>query len=59
MGGGGYVPTMLQAGAQNGAYPHKSFTLMILRIPPPVGKPPHGLGLCFWMHLVNGTGNSP
>ena len=27
--------------------------------PPPVGKPPHGLGLCFWMHLVNGTGNSP
>ena len=32
--------------------------------PPPqvsagVGKPPHGLGVCIWMHLVNGTGNSP
>ena len=24
-----------------------------------VGKPPHGLGVCIWMHLVNGTGNSP
>ena len=23
-----------------------------------VGKPPHGLGVCVWMHLVNGTGNS-
>ena len=20
---------------------------------------PHGLGVCIWMHLVNGTGNSP
>ena len=39
------------------------------RYPPPpppraqvsagVGKPPHGLGGCIWMHLVNGTGNSP
>ena len=19
----------------------------------------HGLGVCIWMHLVNGTGNSP
>ena len=33
--------------------------------PPPrqvsagVGKPPHGLGVCIWMHLVNGTGSSP
>ena len=31
--------------------------------PPPAsagaGKPPHGLGLCLWMPLVNGTGNSP
>ena len=32
--------------------------------PPPqvsvgVGKPPHGLGVCIWMPLVNGTGNSP
>ena len=30
--------------------------------PPPsagFGKPPHGLGVCIWMHLVNGTGNSP
>ena len=24
-----------------------------------VGKPPHGLGMCIWLHLVNGTGNSP
>ena len=24
-----------------------------------VGKPPHGLGGCIWMHPVNGTGNSP
>ena len=24
-----------------------------------VGKPPHGLGVCLWMHPVNGTGNSP
>ena len=24
-----------------------------------VGKPPHGLGVCIWIHLVNGTGNSP
>ena len=24
-----------------------------------VGKPLHGLGVCIWMHLVNGTGNSP
>ena len=24
-----------------------------------VGKPPHGLGACIWMPLVNGTGNSP
>ena len=24
-----------------------------------VGKPPHGLGVCIWMHLVNGTGDSP
>ena len=24
-----------------------------------VGKPPHGLGGCIWMPLVNGTGNSP
>ena len=24
-----------------------------------VGKPPHGLGVCVWMPLVNGTGNSP
>ena len=24
-----------------------------------VGKSPHGLGACIWMHLVNGTGNSP
>ena len=24
-----------------------------------VGRPPHGLGLCIWMYLVNGTGNSP
>ena len=24
-----------------------------------VGKPPHGLGGCIWMHLVNGTGNGP
>ena len=24
-----------------------------------VGKPPHGLGAGIWMHLVNGTGNSP
>ena len=24
-----------------------------------VGKPPHGLGVCIWMYLVNGTGNSP
>ena len=24
-----------------------------------VGKPPHGLGVCIWMHRVNGTGNSP
>ena len=24
-----------------------------------VGKPPHGLGGCMWMPLVNGTGNSP
>ena len=23
------------------------------------GKPPHGLGVCIWMPLVNGTGNSP
>ena len=23
------------------------------------GKPPHGLGGCIWMPLVNGTGNSP
>ena len=36
------------------------------RPPPPpaqvsagVGKPPHGLGGCMWMPLVNGTGNSP
>ena len=20
---------------------------------------PHGMGVCIWMHLVNGTGNSP
>ena len=25
--------------------------------PPP--PPKHGLGVCIWMHLVNGTGNSP
>ena len=24
-----------------------------------VGKPPHGLGVCIWMPLVTGTGNSP
>ena len=24
-----------------------------------VGKPPHGLGVCIWMHLVNDTSNSP
>ena len=24
-----------------------------------VGKPPYGLGVCLWMPLVNGTGNSP
>ena len=24
-----------------------------------VRKPPHGLGVSIWMHLVNGTGNSP
>ena len=28
-------------------------------MPPPVCKPPHGLGVCMWMHLVNGTCNSP
>ena len=22
-------------------------------------KPPYGLGVCIWMHPVNGTGNSP
>ena len=39
---------------------------MILQMHPPpppvsagVGNPPHGLGVCVWMHLVNGTGNSP
>ena len=38
----------------------------LLQYPPPpvsvsagVGKPPHGLGGCIWMPLVNGTGNSP
>ena len=40
-------------------------TLLAPDPPPPpqvsagVGKPPHGLGVCIWMHLVNGTGNSP
>ena len=24
-----------------------------------VSQPPHGLRVCIWMHLVNGTGNSP
>ena len=24
-----------------------------------VGKPPHGLGVCIWMPLVNGTGQQP
>ena len=24
-----------------------------------VGKPPHGLGVCIWMHLVNGMGKTP
>ena len=24
-----------------------------------VGKPPHGLGVCIWMHPVNGTGQQP
>ena len=28
------------------------------RLPSPL-PPPHGLGVCIWMHLVNGTGNSP
>ena len=27
--------------------------------PPQTPKPPHGLGVCVWMHLVNGTGNGP
>ena len=27
--------------------------------PPPRQEPPHGLGVCIWMHLVNGMGNSP
>ena len=28
--------------------------------PYPYPPPPHpGLGVCIWMHLVNGTGNSP
>ena len=37
----------------------------VRRTPPPpqvsagVGKPPHGLGVCLWMHLADGTGNSP
>ena len=29
------------------------------RTPTPPPPPPHGLGVCLWMHLVNGTGNSP
>ena len=27
------------------------------KLPPP--PPPHGLGVCIWMPLVNGAGNSP
>ena len=27
--------------------------------PPQSAKPPHGLGVCLWMPLVTGTGNSP
>ena len=31
-----------------------------LPLPPArVGKPPQGLGVCAWMHPVNGKGNSP
>ena len=29
------------------------------QVSPGVGKPPHGLGVCIWMPLVNGTGNTP
>ena len=39
---------------------------IILQMHTPVGtsqcwsqQPRHGLGMCIWMHLVNGTGNSP
>ena len=27
--------------------------------PPQPPQPQHGLGVCIWMHLVSGTGNSP
>ena len=46
----------------------QSDTEALCQIPPPPKYPsrspsriplPHGLGVCIWMPLVNGTGNSP
>ena len=47
-----------------GTWAMRSVSLDCTPTPPPqvsagVGKPPHGLGVCVWMPLDNGTGNSP
>ena len=37
-----------------------AFVCFLIRSPsPPPQQTPHGLGVCIWTHLVNGTGNSP
>ena len=48
---------LCSAGGSMKIAPHST----VACVPPPPGcrQTRHGLGVCIWMHLVNGTGNSP
>ena len=62
--GVGYSPLLLRCTAVlmhhwNPPPPRPRCTPQCTQVSAGVGKPPHGLGGCIWMPLVNGMGNSP